>query len=317
MIRALFALSLALCAACGGTIRVSTRVLHPPRLEIARDERVTVLHAGDAFSLLLASGLASELRTRGVRADERSAAAPADDLTGSVLVLTVVLSTSMRTEWTTRPENVCGAYGCYVRNVSQPIDMPYFVAAYDARLEDARTRTVLESTSGVVETVGTGDSQVRRRLVALVLARILDATEPHEEALRLSFESIGDDALDAALRGLRENDFGRARAALTERLAAAGTDDETRARLHYDLALVLAFDPASSARDGAYDDALANAEAAVRLDPTGRHIDALERVRTLVSEAALERERRTRPPPTPGPGVPEVPDAYRGTIPAP
>lgn len=317
MMRGLVCALVCFALSCGGTIRVRTQIVHPPRLEIAAGEHITIVHAGEPFTTMLAAGLERGLEARGIDAEVQSTAAPSA-LRGTLLVLTVLMSSAMRTEWTTRPESVCGAYGCYIRNVSQPIDMPYLVASFEARLEDAETRAVLERTSGTAETVGTtGGGQNQRRLVAQVLAKILDALEPHSESLRLSFESIDDDALDRAFESVEEGDFAPAREALEARITETRYDDETRARLAYDLALVLAYDPASRARPGAFARALEHAELAVRLDPTSRHITMLERVRAIVSETEIDAARRLRVPDETVPGVPPVPDAYRGTIPNP
>lgn len=304
-----------LLAGCAATIRVDARIEHPPALDLSAFRALTVIHDADHATIAVVDGLVTELRARGIAAEARSSAAAPDTLAGTLLVVQVIANVVLRTEWSMRPENVCGPYGCYVRNVSQPIDMPYLVGRYTARLEDASTRRVLEATSGQVETIGTADAAGRRRLADLVVEKIVYAIDPHVEEVRLALESLDDPVIDEALEAVREGAFAEARGLIEARLArSAETDAARRARMHYDLALLIAFDPASADDAEARARAVEHAIESVRLDPTSRHVAALERVRTMSAEARLAEDRRERGGATP---MPVVPDAYRATIPEP
>lgn len=317
---AAFGLAVLSTFGCGGALRFDARVVHPARLSISASQSIAVVHGSDPAARRVAEGLVDALRARGVMVDGPTARI--DDVpvgTSRLLYIDVVTSVTLRTEWTTRPENVCGPYGCYVRNVSQPYEMPYVVARFDARIADVGSRAIIEAYAGSTEVAGVEDSLGLRRVAARVVERLLAGMSPVTERVRVAFEPFDDETAEHVVIDVRDGRFDDARSRLEPRLADASLDDEARARLHYDLALVITFDPATQTRPSGLAEALEHAEASVRLDPTRRHVAILERVRAMVDESRrtngmrLEADRPTESLE----GVPAVPDAYRGEIPPP
>ena len=315
-----FALGALLASGCGGALRFETRVVHPARLSVTANETMSIVYGPEPVARLVAEGLFDALRTRGVVVDvpvTRLADVP--DSTARVLLIDTETRVTSRTEWTTRPENVCGAYGCYVRNVSQPYEMPYLVARFDARIVSRTSRLIEHAYTGLAETAGVEDSVGRRRIAARVLERLVAGMSPQTENVRVSFEAFDDATAEAAVIDARDGRFDDARRRLEARLADGTLDDEARARVHYDLALVLTFDPATSSRADGFATALGHAEHSVRLDPTRRHVAMLERVREMVDASRRMTVATPYDAPSTGAtdGLPDVPEAYRGEIPAP
>lgn len=316
--RLAFALVALLASGCGGALRFETRVVHPPRLAVASDETISIVYGPDPIARLVAEGLFDALRARGVVVDVPTARlADVPDSTSRVLLIDTETRVTLRTEWTTRPENVCGAYGCYVRNVSQPYEMPYLVARFDARIVSRTSRLIEHAYTGLAEVAGVEDSVGRRRIAARVLERLVAGMSPQTENVRVSFEAFDEATAEAAVIDARDGRFDDARRRLEARLSDETLDDAARARVHYDIALVLTFDPATPNTSGGFTTALEHAEQSVRLDPTRRHVAILERVRAMVDASRRITIGTPYDAPSTGPteGLPDVPDAYRGDIP--
>lgn len=160
-------LLVACASACAGRMRVEGIIDHPAELPVRAFAPIAIVSAQDPDSAEIAQRLVEHLSADGTSVVLGESAADSSRIR---VDLAVRFTTSATTRWGTRPETVCGPYGCYVRQVSYPYDVVSLVGAISIRVIDPATEQLLAEKTTQAEELG-GDQPgrravLRRRLVA-------------------------------------------------------------------------------------------------------------------------------------------------------
>lgn len=241
---ALVALSV---AACGSGLRVSVVVPVPPDLPVRAFPEIIVILEGLPEEIEVAEAIAAHLAasagsSRIERLDEaRLAMRRAQGALGPasiVLHVEVRMVESLRSSWTTRPETVCGPWGCATQQRTVMIDVPQIDATAVLHVSEARSGQPLQDLP-LREHDESGDAiGMRMRALMRLRERAIAAIDPGRVVLAIELAPVDDAAVRAALDAIRGGHPGEARRAL-ERIAAR--DDfgarraEDRAKILFDL----------------------------------------------------------------------------------
>lgn len=288
-------LPFAAISACGGHGGFVGEVLHPAELPVRAFAPIVVAHANDADSIAVATGVVEALVRGGTEA--RTIGALETVPPGGRLRIEVAARFRHRSEirWSTRPENVCGPYGCYVRQVSYPYDVSVLVGEAVLRIFDVTSGSLLAERTALRELAG-GDGEYRRAgLRGELIALISSWIDPRIERVRVDFRRVRIDGVSRAREHARASRWDEA---ATELEAVVASDSFTartpsvRADVLHDLALAIRF--GSRARTepvSALTRALSHAEEAVRLDSLAAHVALRDALRAQREEArVLERQ---------------------------
>ncbi len=239
-----------------------------------------------------------------------------------VLILGLEFREALRPEWGSRPETVCGPFGCYTTRRNVAYDIPTSRASLRVTLYDGPSARELDQVVLHQEDEGREYAYMRDRLVESLGTRVQRLVDTRRE--RVEVELCDSDLAEverAATVIAEEGDWTRARGLLeeaTERRRLARLSREDRACVLYDLALAQRFDPASLGDPAAHFAAAERTlQRAIRLDPDEddyqRALVALRHHRREVMRVREQQSARERNFEIAefSASVPEAPAAYR------
>jgi hypothetical protein len=287
-----------LCAGCGHTLQVRARVIEPAGIPVRAFPYVWLEQGQLPAERELARGLASHLgQTPGidvrlVDGDQLAAARAGGTLRPATVVISLRLQTRERTrvQWTTRPETVCDALGCFSVNRSYNYDIPILDGELVVSVTDAQTSQELQHAVLKASEEGRNYDEMLPRLLLALAKRLQQVTEQRVVAVGVTLLEVDLASVTAALRSAEAGDWLAARERLESAHASGeleSLDREMRARALYDLAQVRRF----GAREGepvlvAMQSARAALEQALSLDPDALYSEAL-----AVLDADVRRRR--------------------------
>lgn len=289
---------LVVLAACGGRGGFAGEIVHPAELPVRAFAPIALAHANDADSIAVASGVRDAL----IRGGTETLVVGALEMAPSSARVRIDLVTRFRARsevrWSTRPENVCGPYGCYVRQVSYPYDVSVLMGETSLRIVDLASGTELADRTAVRELPG-GDGEFRRaQLRNELVAQIVAWIDPRIERVHASFLRVRLDPVARAREHARDSRWDEAASVLqafVDSPSFAGTSPSVRADVLHDLALSIRFGAAVRTEPvRALERALAIAEESVRLDARATHVRLRDELRGQLDEARI-LERQNRP----------------------
>ncbi|MFW6031218.1 MAG: hypothetical protein ACOC9T_01390 [Myxococcota bacterium] len=237
-----------------------------------------------------------------------------------VLLLDVGFEEDVRREWSTRPENVCGPYGCYTQQRSYDYLVPEVRGVLTVSMYEGPSARLLRKVSLDAQDEGRSHDVLRRRVLGELVEQARAAVDQRVEPVRVTLREVELPLVDEALQAIRRGAWRRGRV-LLERAARSGAAatlaPEQRARLWYDLGQARRFDPrALEEPDRHFELARAAFEKAIDLQPAplyrsaladlARHRAQVERVREQQAAAA----RRGQGSREPSDDVPDPPPSY-------
>lgn len=289
--------ALAFVGACGARNAYFGEVVHPAELPVRGFAPIEVAHADDPDSIFVATGLVDALVRGGTEARAASTVGTAADAGAARMRIEVLTRFRQRTEvhWTTRPENVCGPYGCYVRQVSYPYDVPIVVGEAWVRVIDVPSGRPLAERAATRELSGMDGEARRRQLRAELVATVAGWLDPRVERVRANFLRVRLDAVSRARDAARASRWDEAEAGLRGLVDSPGfanLEAPVRANVLHDLALATRFGGGVRTSPVAtLERALSLAEEALRLDARGVHLTLRDELRAQLEEArVLERQ---------------------------
>jgi hypothetical protein len=236
-----------------------------------------------------------------------------------VVLVEVEFSEGLRPDWTTRPETVCGAVGCYTTNRTYFYDVPTVQAELTLTVYDGPSARVLQRMRVEAAREGRRFTALKARLTRELVGRVLRLVEARRVAVRvelLRVEALP--AVDRAIAFVEAGEWQRGRAVLERAVDSAQMEQlpaKARARVYYDLAMARRFDPqAVGDAQRHFRSAAAPLRKAIELDPQARYARALRALRAHREQLqALEEQREAAdynfrlgeaegsvPPPPPG-----------------
>ena len=234
-------LLVACASACAGRMHVDGIVDHPAELPVRAFAPIAIVAPPDPDSTEIAERLAEHLSADGTPVVLGESASDSSRIR---VDLAARFTTSATTRWGTRPETVCGPYGCYVRQVSYPYDVVSLVGEVRVRVIDPATEQVLAEKTTQSEELGADHparrATIRRRLIA-------DASswfDTRQERVDTHLPRVsGDDYARAVrlARGGRWDDAAFELRTIRSSSAFATRPVESRARVLEALALAIRF----------------------------------------------------------------------------
>ncbi len=314
-----FALS-ASAVGCAGTHAVRGQVVHPAEVPIRGFPRVWVIGgeslAEQRFADALVAHLTGDADIRVVPLRDLEPARASGRIPPATVVVLprLVFQDSSATRWTSRPQTICGATGCYTSRRSYQYLVPVLAANLIVTVYDGPTATVQQVIHlETREEERTPDAMRTRatRTLAELFGVMVDQQVEEVEVILLEVELP---EVQGAIARIDGGDWSGGRALLEEAVQAARTlAPEDHARVLYDLGMARLYAPrAPGEADAHFRAASVALEEAIALDPQERYQEALadvavhrrryEEVRQ--QHAAAEQNYRV------GSQVPEPPAAY-------
>ncbi|MEO0321851.1 MAG: hypothetical protein AAF447_02765 [Myxococcota bacterium] len=327
-IAGLFALLTA--GACAAGPVAEAEVAYPAVVPVRTYPRVYVARGLRSEEVELGGRLARHLDGDGVGAElvdrqrlERERLGPGLPVASVIVLLSLEARRETRTRWTTRPETVCGATGCFTRQRTVTLDVPAFRARLEVTVLDGPSTRTLQRVSFEAMEEGRALSTMRARALGRLERRLLTMVDARVERVRIQLYDVPNAAFRAGLAALAEGRWREGRVALERAMRSEAVQDlsrRARARAHYDLAIARRFDPETLAADFERHFRVAEEplREALRLDPRPHYADALEALRDHRDQLAVVRAQREaaahnfalEDAPA-GPGVPPPPPSYR------
>lgn len=312
-----------LVVGCGAATLARGRITHPAALAMNAYSKVLVAGGHLDYELAVLTGIVLRLQELGIDAEqvELENLEPLRQAGGippgsAVLVAQASVNEQTRPEWTSQPETVCGAFGCYTDHRTVVLDVPMTHAQFELVLYDGPTARVLRRVAIQARDEGGDYESMRMRVAARLVERAEALFSDRDEIARVELLDVELPGHEEAVELAEEGKWTEARAMLERQArdrAAARLPTEERARLQYNLGQARRFDPASLARDPTH---FARAEEALReaarLDPKERYartLRELHRHRT-VHRAWLAQRARSQTQRSSA-GVPDPPPAYQ------
>lgn len=323
------------CAACGHTLQLQANVIEPAGIPVRAFPNVWV----ERGELLAEQELATQLVTylqatprmnvRLVDGDQLAAARAGGTVTPATVVVIFRLHTRelSRVEWTTRPETVCDALGCFTVARSYNYDVPVIDGELRISVQDGQTSQELQRAVVRAREEGRDYEDMLPRLTTTLGERLHQLTEQRIARVQVTLLEVSNSTVERALSLAEAGQWSDARDLLERFVSSDGFSSLQRlerARVLYDLAQARRF----GARDGEsvlelLQRARESANAAFELDPESRYaravheIDTAIKTRRMVDDQraaaehnfAIEAARTSTPPPI-------SPSAPSGTEPA-
>jgi hypothetical protein len=288
---------------CDHRLVVRTTVPVPPTLPLGVYPEIAVVPGAAPEALELAQAIASHLAVSTLSRVERIDAVRfqtlrREGLLGRAAVVlhvdTRMLETT-RPSFRTRPQTMCGPWGCTTQPRVFVDDIPVVVATLVLRVEEARSGRLLQELVLEEREEGVDPWALRVRVVDRLRRRAMDALDPGERVVEIELAAVDDPEVAAALDALRVGHVTEARSSLDRIVARDGfarRAPEVRAKILFDLGQARRLEaraPGISASE--WEARLAEAERAIRealrLQPEAMYARALQQI-------AEEREARAR-----------------------
>lgn len=310
-------------------MHVRAEVPLPPEVPVRAFPEIVVVVEGHGESAEIADALARHLAasarsSRIERLDEIALGNRSLGPAAIVIRIDVRVLESLRPTWVTRPQTVCGPWGCTTQDRTTMSDVAVVDAEVVLEVSEGRSGRVLQELRLREREENADVIGMRLRAIARLRARVIAAVEPRSIVLDVEFEPVDDAEVRAALEAIRAGHPGQARRALERVLehdGFASRDVEERAKILFDLGqarrLEARAEASLSAQERAQriEEAAGAIRAAIRLDPRAPYARALEQIEAereaaermrALEEAALHNFALDRGEPT----VPAPPSAY-------
>lgn len=317
-------------AACSGAVTVNARVVTPAAVPLRAFPRIWVAAGVLATDGVLADRLAAHLRVgarsavKRVSIDRLERPRHAGEIPQATVIVLLEsdFDETTRTEWTTRPETVCGPLGCYTTQRPYSYDVPTVVGQLVLTVYDGPSGRVLQRLTVRSRSAGAGYEDLQTRVVENLARRLLQLVDQRARVVEVDLWPVAVARVRAAVAKIAAGQWRQGRL-LLERFARTTEmhrlEPEDRARVLYDIAQARRFDESFEQSPVTR---LERAERVLRhaleLDPEeGRYARALAEIAEQRRDEALLREQRDAaehnfrlgaPPP---PGVPDAPPSYR------
>lgn len=193
--------------ACAGRFEAHGTIEHPAELPVRAFPPVVFVSAADPDSTAVATQVTEHVGRGGTPARLTNG-----EVTGAGIRVDLAVRFAPRAEtrWASRPENVCGPYGCYVRQVTYPYDVLTLRGEVAVRVADPATAAVLAERSLTAEEIGTDSparrAAIRHRLVAMVVAWF----EPRQERVTVSMPRVSGEGYAHVVRLCHEGKWDEA-----------------------------------------------------------------------------------------------------------
>ena len=294
---------LLLLVGCAHTVSVRGATLFPARVPVRAF--ATILISGGSLDEVvfwqdrLAAHLADDGQHEVRRVDlaELEPARKAGKISPTTVVILIDLKVdeSMRSDWATTPAQVCGYYGCYTQYQSYPISVPELRGEAQVTVYEGPTARVLQRERFRNLTVDDSEqgADVLLEGLAREIERSVDVLRKREPVQLYKVKAVP--GVNEAVALIKKGKWYEGRD-LLERAKdqLAGVDDESQARVWFNLGLARWFAPGPAGlTESAYQDARRALETALALDPHPVHrrvLAALELARK--NYAVLEEQRR-------------------------
>lgn len=240
-----------------------------------------------------------------------------------VVLLDLRLHEDTRTEWATRPETVCGPYGCYTDEQSYVYDVPVVRGTLKITVYDGPTARVLQTTSIRASDEGRPFPVLRDRVATKLADHLGRLVDQRSEPVRIVLLYVKLAGVDEAIDAARHGDWHAARVRLERALSTAGAEalpSDQQARLWYDVGQARRFD-ATTMNDPErhFDEAEQALRRALSLHATDLYRTSLadlrrhrEQVRVVVAQReAAARNARMAASRQGDAGIPEPPPSYK------
>ncbi len=248
-----FVLLLALaCVACSHTLQLQAHVIEPAGIPVRAFPNVWI----DRGELLAEQELAAQLVTylqetpglhvRLVDGDQLAAARAGGTVKPATVVVIFRLHTRelSRTEWTTRPETVCDALGCFTVARSYNYDVPVVDGELRISVQDGATSQELQRAVVRAREEGRNYEDMLPRLSASLGERLRQLTEQRVVRVEVTLLEVSHHRVERALELAETGQWTEARDVLEAMVAAnehAAMTRTERARALYDLSQLRRF----------------------------------------------------------------------------
>ena len=315
-------------SACG-TTSVHARIVRPAAIPIRAFPQIYIAAGHDDIDLLLGDAVVHHLRAGGraavrrVDVEDLEPMRAAGTIPRATAVMLIALDTEERTrsEWTSRPETVCGPLGnCYTSHRSYMAELPIIRARLDITVYDGPSARVLQRVTLRASAEGRAYESMRETIVEDLAKRVNPLLDQHVRNVEIDLVDVDVPEVERAIDLIDAGHWRDGRIVL-ERFAHGPElkqlDREDRAAVLYNLGQARRFDTQTRLATARRFDAAERAlRAAYRLHRKGRYGDA---IRDLVKHRRdvelVEAQRRaarynfqlgTRPQTSPQP-----PASYR------
>lgn len=309
---------------------VNARVVTPAAIPVRAFPRIWIAAGALDTDRALADQLAEHIRrnsrssVRRVPLDplERQRAAGEIPQATVVVMLESDFDETLRTAWTTRPETVCGPFGCYTSQRPYSFEVPTIIGELVLTVYDGPTARVLQRMTVRTRVEGAGYEDLRPRAIDNLARRMRQLVDRRSRTLEVELWPVDLPVVRAAIAKIEAGHWRAGRRAL-ERFARTAEmhrlEPEDRARVLYDIAQARRFDESFERTPILR---LERAERVLRhaleLDPEeDQFVRALAELAEQRRDEELLREQREatehnfRLGTPAAPGVPEPPASYR------
>lgn len=319
---------LMMAVGCGSSTTATARIVRPAEVPVRSFSAVWIATGHLPVETRIAQGLvqhlenADSIEVRRVDVEKLEPARAAGRIPPgtAVLLLEVEFEEDVRREWSTRPERICGPYGCYTEQRSYDYLVPRVRGVLTVSMYEGPSARLLQKVSLDATDEGRSHAALRRRVAGELVEKARAAVDQRVEPVRVTLLEVDLPRVDEALGTIRRGDWRRGRALLERVVRSDGATTlpaEQRARLWYDLGQARRFDPATLEEpDRHFGLARRALEKAVDLQDTplyhsaladlSRHREQVARVREQQAAAA----RRRKGSRDPSHDVPDPPPSY-------
>ena len=318
---------------CGQSLTVTAPMQVPAAVPVRTFPHVVVTAGHEEKEAALADNLArhlsadSQVETQRLGRDVLGALRAQRSLPAASVVVEIELRLrqSYDSRFTTRPQTVCGAGGCFTRNRTISVDVPQLRARVQLTVSSGPSGEVLQRYSFEVLEEGRDWPPMERRALEQTAARLRGLVDSQVQHATVQLRRVDSPEVALALRLMEQGQWRRARITLERAVrgeAAGSLSPKERAKVLYNLHVARRFDPVSLAEDPNrhFEAAAAPLRRAIQLDPSSRYADALreldahrarlEQVRRQ-REAALHNFQLRGQPASSDTSIPSPPPAYR------
>jgi len=318
----------ALFSACGAVTHVDALVIRPATIPLRSFPRVWVASGFLPEERAIADALVRHLRAQGrvearwMDPDTLEPLRQRGEIPPATLVVRIAVSAeeSLRTDWSTRPETVCGPVGCYTRNRSYTYSIPMVRAQLVLTVHDGPSARVEQRVRLRATDEGREYGVLRHRVTAQLIRRLQEMVDQRIEEVEIPVLEMDRPEVEQAIAHMQQGEW-RAARRLLHRLHRGPTfaqlPPDQQARLFYNLGHAYRFDPRAQDDPEAFLQSAERAyERALQLDRDDRYREALAALRSYRREmAAITAQReaadRNFRIGREAPSVPEPPASYR------
>lgn len=290
---------------CGTTREVRGEVVYPASVPVRAFPRIWVASGRLEHELKLRRVVARHLEqgpdrreVRRIDLGELEPMREAGEIPRATVVMLLELELEERTrsEWTTRPETVCGPLGCYTRHRSYMYDVPSVKGTLTITVYDGPTASMLQRVDVEAQKEGGSYQRLRRRVVDELGGRVTRMVDERTVDVRVHLLEVEAKSVRRAIRVIEQGDWHEGREMLERAIEAEEVRElpaRRRARVYYDLGIARRFDPETMDDVREHFRAAERAlRRALRLHPAQRYAKALGELRRHREHVKTVRKQR-------------------------